>query len=63
MTNDRSSRKLRYEENNIFKDDSIFSCILLSILVIVWRVAGSDFDKIFEVPEIIQKVLEYDPGP
>ena len=22
-----------------------------------------DFDKIFEVPEIIQKVLQYDRGP
>ena len=40
-------------ENNMFKDDFIFSCICLTILLIIRRVAGPDFDEISEVPEII----------
>ena len=40
-------------KNNIFKNDYIFSCILKSILVIVRRALGPDFDEIFEVPGII----------
>ena len=40
-----------------------FSCIFWSILVIIRKSPGPDFDNIFEVPRIIQKVLEYDRGP
>ena len=32
-------------------------------MVINRRATGPDFDQIVEVPEIIQKVLEYDRGP
>ena len=39
------------------------SCIFLRMLVIIRRSTGPDFDQICEVPEIIQKVLEYDRGP
>ena len=46
-----------------FQDDSIFSCMFKAFLVIIKRYPGPDFDKNFEVPEIIQKVLEYDRGP
>ena len=35
----------------------------LSISVIIGMAMGPDFDHIFEVPGIIQKVLEYDRGP
>ena len=35
------------------QDDSILSCIFWSIVVIDRRSTGPDFDKIFEVPEII----------
>ena len=51
-------------KNNMFwKMNPYFSCIRWAILVIVRRSPGPDFDQIFEVPEIIQKVLEYDRGP
>ena len=50
--------------NNIFPGwFHNFSCIFWSILVIIRRSTGPDFDDFFEVPEIIQKVLEYDRGP
>ena len=39
------------------------SCLFSSILVVVRRAAGPVFYQIFEVPEIIQQVLEYDRGP
>ena len=48
---------------NSFNDDSIFSCIFLSILVIVRRYPCPDFDKIVAVPEIIQKIWEKVRGP
>ena len=34
-------------------DDSMISCICLSILVIVGRSTGPDFDQMLEVPENI----------
>ena len=46
-----------------FKDNSIFSCVVESFVVRIGRSPGPDFDKMFEVPEIIQKVLEYDREP
>ena len=41
-----------YEIIICFTDDSIF-LVFSSILVIVRRSAGPDFDRIFEVPKII----------
>ena len=49
--------------NNLFQDDSIFSCIRLNNLVIIRRATGPDVDQIVEVPEIISKVLEKVRGP
>ena len=45
---------------------NICSTILLifwRVLVVIRKATGPDFDEIFEVPEIIQKVLQYDRGP
>ena len=58
----RSSRKLRYEKQYFLKMIPWFSCIFRGSLVIVRRVTGPDFYEMFEVPRIIQKVLEYDRG-
>ena len=37
--------------NNMFKDDSIFSCIVWAILVIIKKSAGQYFAKILKVPK------------
>ena len=55
---------LRYQKIICFKGDFIIVLVLFEqFLVIVRRVTGPDFDKIFEVPKIIEKVLQYDRGP
>ena len=54
---------LRYPKFIFAKDVPILFLYFLAILVIVGRSTGPDFDQIFEVPEIIQKVLEHDGGP
>ena len=46
-------------KNNMFKDNSIFSCIRWSISVINKGCKGPDLVIVFEVPEMVQKVLEY----
>ena len=46
-----------------FEDGPICVLYFLGSLVIIGRATGPDFDQIFEVPEIIQKVLGYDRGP
>ena len=48
---------------NMFKDVSTLACICWSNLVVINRSTGPDFDIFLEVPEIIQKVLQYDRGP
>ena len=39
------------------------SWFLWRVLVVIRRATGPDFDNIFEVPKIIQKVLQYVRGP
>ena len=50
--------------NIIFsQDDSIFFVYCLKHFGNSYEVYGPEFDQIFEVPRIIQKVLVYDRGP
>ncbi len=44
---------------NMFKDTPYFSCIFCSIFGDKYGVRGSRFSRFFEVPEIIQNVLQY----
>ena len=44
--------------DNIFPGCSHISLYFLNKLVVIGRATGPDFDKILEVPEIIQKVVE-----
>ena len=60
--------KLRFSDSQIpksvfSKDAPVFSCMFQSNLMRIGRATGPDFDKILEVPESIQKVLQYDKGP
>ena len=54
---------MRYEEIIILKLIQIFLVCFLGILVIIKRCERPDLVKCLEVPEIIQKVLEYVRGP
>ena len=42
---------------------NLFKASFKRILMIIGRATGPNFDKILEVPESIQKVLQYDRGP
>ena len=53
----------RFIKITFFQDVPIIVLVFQSILVIIRRSAGPDFDKMFEVPEIIQKILEKVWGP
>ena len=55
----------RYDKIIFFKDDFRFFLCFLKHFGNSQEGSGPgpDFDQIFEVPEIIQKALEYDRGP
>ena len=52
--NVQSSRKFGSEKIIYFKDDSIIIIVFFGVILVIVRMStGSDFDKMFEVPEII----------